>query len=107
MTFPSKSSSFLEPLPSLVEAIELAKGRTGPPTEDDRPRPRHRKPRILPGQLDIAGNETASTEPYSSKRKQADQRKQADRRKQLEKERLRLLQLGADPAWLERIFPRG
>ena len=39
-------------------------------------------------------------------RRFAAQTRERARRERLEKERLRLTRLGADPAWLERVFPR-
>ena len=39
-------------------------------------------------------------------RRHAEQTRKRARRKQREKERLRLTQLGADPAWLNRVLPR-
>jgi hypothetical protein len=48
--------------PSLLEATKLAKARKGKPTEADVPPVRPlpgRKPKVLPGQLDLDGNEAA------------------------------------------------
>lgn len=62
-TFPSrKKSAFPNPKPSLLEAQRLAKARPGPPSAYDAPPVRPLpgpKPKVLPGQLDIFGNEAA------------------------------------------------
>lgn len=46
----------------MVQAQRLAKARPGPPSENDRPPVRPApgpKPKILPGQFDLDGNEAA------------------------------------------------
>jgi hypothetical protein len=54
-TFPSRTDETKNV--ALNEAIRASRLRKGPPTDADRPRRRGRRPRVLPGQLDLEGRE--------------------------------------------------
>jgi hypothetical protein len=62
VTFRSENPAFRHPRPSFLQAVQLAKARKGPPTENDRLSARPlpgRKVKVLPGQLNIYGDEAA------------------------------------------------
>lgn len=60
MTSAKHRDGTYEGLASVREAWRLRGVRKGPPSEADRPRPKERRPRQIPGQLDLFGSGEAA-----------------------------------------------